>query len=159
MAKEAQELYDFLKRIGSPGEAVLPGIVKDVHGDDTCDVEADGLVYYEVRLKAAVADEQKGILPKPKVGSVVIIERIGSEKSDEYQVVLFSELDAWSLEIATTKFLIDADGFELSKTGADLKTILNLLVQATQQIVVLAGNGPNYQKLVEATTKIETLFK
>ena len=128
MAKEAQELFDLLRGMNKAEATVLPGIVQDVNDDDTIDVEVDGLVYYEVRLKASVASGLKGIKPKPAVGSVVVMERLGDERSAEYQVVLYSELTEYSIEIANAKLLMDAGGFQLKKGNDTLAKVFDDLI-------------------------------
>ena len=159
MAKGAQELYDFLQGMNRKDAAVMPGIVKAVNSDDTLEVDSDGLTFYDVRQKAAVKEEQKGLLYTPVVGSVVIIERIGDDRSTEYQVVLYSELESWSIEIITAKLLMDAEGFLMQKGSDSLKEILTLIIEAVQAIIVIQGHNPDRLRLQQAMNKVNNLLK
>lgn len=159
MSKGAKELYDALKRINSPGASVLPGVVKSVNSDDTVDVDVAGVTFFDVLCQSSVNGGQKGIKIKPAVDSVVLIERIGDQKSDEYVVIMYSEIDESSTEIDTVKMLMDADGFILQKGNDTLLNIIVMIIDAVSKTVVLQGTNPDHAALIQAKTKVQNLFK
>lgn len=159
MSKTAKEFYEVLKNIASPNANVLPAIVKKVNGNDTVDVDVNGVTYYDVNLKASEKSGQKGIRIKPAVDSLILIERIGDQKSDEWVVLMYSEVDEVLFEIAAAKFLMDKDGFIVSNGADTLKDAIKLIIEAVQVIVVLQGKSPDYAKLTQALTKLNKVFK
>lgn len=159
MSKTANELYEALKKITDPGVDVLPAVVKRVNENDTVDADVDGIIYYGVNLKAAEKAGQKGIRIKPAVDSMVLIERIGDTKSDEYALLMFSEVDEVLFEIEAAKFLMDKDGFIVANGIDSLKDVIKLIIEAVQVTVVLQGKGPDYVKLTQAMQKLNNVFK
>lgn len=159
MSKTARELYDYLQKIASPEANVLPAIVKKVNDNDTVDVDVDGITYYGVNLKASEQQGQKGVRIQPAVESLVLIERIGDKRSDEFAVILFSEVDQVLFEIATAKFLMDTNGFIVANGVDSLKDVIKLIIEAVQVIVVLQGKSPDYAKLIQAMQKLNSVMK
>ena len=159
MSKAAQELYHLLKGMTSTDANVFPAIVKKINSDDTIDVELDGLVLPDVQCQSAVINGQKGIKIKPAIDSVVMVEHIGDRKSDEYMVVLYSDIDEHSIEIATMKFLMDANGLLVKKGNDTLLEALELIIEGVMQIIVLKGRNPNYAKLQQALTKLKNILR
>lgn len=159
MSKTAKELYDYLQKIASPDANVLPAIVKKVNDNDTIDVDVDGVTYYDVNLKAAEKQGQKGIRIKPAVDSLVLIKRIGDKKSDEWAAAMFSEVDEVVFEIAAATFLMDKDGFVIANGMDNLKDVIKLIIEAVQVIVVLQGKSPDYARLLQATQKLNNVMK
>lgn len=128
----SKQLYDALKKLSAPGANVFPGIVKQVL-DDTIEVDVDGVIYYDVRLQS-ITEGEKGLKIKPKVNSVILLQRIGNTSSNEFYVCLFSEIDEMACEVGNTKLLQNAAGFQISKGNDSLKAILNDLINEVLKI-------------------------
>src|SRR6266516_3610493 len=136
---KTKQLYDALKKISAPGANVFPGIVNNVQ-DDRVDVDVDGVIYYDVRLQS-VTEGQKGLKLKPKVSSVVLLQRIGNTSSNEFCICLLSEIDEMTCEVAGTKLVQNADGFQISKGTDSLKAILNDLISEVLKIYAPMNTG------------------
>lgn len=108
--KKGIEVAEKIRQIVHRENDTMMAIVKEVDAEKgTCDVEIDGLIFFEVRVKSIIKDAVKGIKVLPAVKSVVVVERIG--KSNELFITMFSEIDSITWEIENMKFLADKDGF------------------------------------------------
>jgi hypothetical protein len=175
MSKAAHELYNAFKKAFGPGTDVFPAIVTAVNADGSLKVDVDGVEYPDVLVQASLSDGQKGEKVRPAVDSLIIIERIGDAKSNEFMAVLFSEIEQHTIEIGTaswdmtgagfdlkkddTVLNIGEDGFLVKKDDDTLKEVLTLIVQAVMKIIVLQGTNPDRAKLQQALTKINNLFQ
>src|SRR5690242_11034470 len=95
--KQAQELYNFLKQISVNDADVFPAIVDGVNGDGTVNVLYDE---YGIDNCIIQANDKniKGIQIKPKVGSTVLVQKVG-DTNPLFFIILFSEIDEYSNEI------------------------------------------------------------
>jgi hypothetical protein len=156
MTPEA-EIIERLKALAKAPMQVFPATVKSVDaGALVCDVEADSVVWYEVRIQS-LAQKGKGISPLPKVGSYVLVARIGN--SNELFIAAYSEVDQVLLEISDTSFKLTGAGVEITKSGKttflqedlftiktsneSLKKILKDIIDAIGALTVTTGVGPS----------------
>jgi hypothetical protein len=136
--------------------AILPASVLAVNDDNTAKVQfSDDSIVDDARLRSVVKDGNYFLLI-PKENSIVQVARI--ENSDEYLVIAVEEITAVKVLIGGVKVEVDENGFKVENGADGLKEVLQMIIQAVQQIVVLQGNNPDYVKLQNALTKIENLF-
>jgi hypothetical protein len=154
--KGSKELYQALRAISKAEDQVLPGLVTTVE-TDTIDVDVAGVVYYGVRLKSVADGTGTGLVIKPKVGSVVLISKIG-DQGNEFFVSMYSEVDTMHFKNAAVEMKVDDTGFLIKKGSDTLLQVLKMIIESQQQIMVLYGNNPDYVKLAQATVKLENLF-
>ncbi len=138
-----------------PLNSILVQVVSVDEDEKTCEVIDDDVTYYDVRLRPVI-NGKESITVYPKVNTWALMLRI--EDDDAWQIVSVDEADKVSIKVGTTEMVLN-DGFLIKKGDDTLKIILNLIVEAVQQIVVLQGNNPDYEKLAQATTKISNLLK
>lgn len=118
--------------------------------NDVCDVtslttEKD---FFKCRLNAIETNTDNKLVLKPEVGSTVVI---GVFKGTEKAVILkFSKVAELNYVQDSTKFKIDANGFEIEREGLNLQNILkqiainqNKLNQELQKVVVAIGVTPD----------------
>lgn len=87
---EEEQLLAALKQLGHNPSGVFPAKVKEV-SDEVIDVIAfDGTEYLDVQLKATI-NGNGGMIIKPTVGSIVLVERI--DNSNRLFVTMFSEIE------------------------------------------------------------------
>lgn len=150
-----EQLTAFAAKYGPA--ALVTATVTAVNEDDTVALLfADGSTVDDARLKAVVKDGDKIILT-PAVNSKVLVGKI--ENSDECVVVSVDEITKIKVKVGNVEYNLDNTGFLFSKGTDTLKKILTNIVEATQQIVVIYGNNPDYTKLAEAQTSIENLLQ
>lgn len=147
------------RRLSAAASQAMPGIVTAVDENErTATVAIDGLPYKDVRLHAVSDGRLKGFCFIPKVGSGVMVGRIGG--SNELYVAMSSEVDRMFLTIAekqsveiTDKLLeiktdksnlkITPAGFTLIRDGAGLKKTLADLCDAINRLTVTTSSGPS----------------
>ena len=127
-----------------PGGETFPATVREVDGERcTCTVEAAGVTYEEVLLRAATLDdpEGKGAYLLPEVGSVVLVSRLGG--SNELYVAMFSEVDAAHLRIGDSTLAVTREGFVVECGASGLLSTLERLLDALCALTVTTGVGPS----------------
>lgn len=161
MAEKAEQIRQALKRMAGelgPDNSLLAQ-VKSVNSEDlTCDLYDDdsGLDYVDVRLRPVI-DANESITLFPKIDSWVLAIRI--EDSEDWMVLAAGEIDKWRLSIGTTVIEQDSIGLLIQKGDDTLKEIIQLIIEAMQQIVVLQGTNPDYLKLTEAMDKLNNVLR
>ena len=131
-----------------PAQIISAKVLSVNIDEDTIAVAVDGgLEIDDVRLKSIIKAGNKLVL-RPTVNSTVLIGRI--ENSDEWVMISPDEIDSMKLIIGDVAFEINQNGFLVKKDDKSLKDLLVLLIEAVQKIVVLEGNNPDYEKLIEA---------
>lgn len=122
-----QQITDGIRQMVSGDLATFPAKVRSVDlNNATCEIETnEGLIYYDVRLRAAIDGSATGAVLFPAPGSWVIVGRIG--KSNQLYVQMPAALS--HLTIQTEK--------------ESLKIILSDLIDAINQITVQTGTGPS----------------
>jgi hypothetical protein len=156
MTPEA-ELIAKLKALVPVPIQTFPAAVSSVDPDSlTCDVEAEGITWHEVRIQS-LFQAGKGITMLPKKDSFVLVSRIGN--SNELFVSAFSEVDQVLFEIENTTFKATNEGVEIVKdnkttflqndlftiktSNESLKKILEDLITAIGTLTVTTGVGPS----------------
>ncbi len=136
-------------------EVYYMGSVKSVDKEkDTCTVEVDGLEYKNIQL-SATKEGTKGQKLYPKVGSDVVVEKI---TSDTHAVRLFSEIEAFVIEINGLKFEA-AELFEIKKGNETLLKILQDVIREVSLILPTQGTPPNVPALMEISLRAAQLLK
>lgn len=161
MAEKAEQIRQALKRMaGELGpDNTLLAQVKSVNSEDlTCDLYDDdsGVDFVDVRLRPVI-DGKESITIFPKVDTWVLAVRI--EESDDWMIIAVGEADKWRLSIGETVIEQDSTGLLIQKQADTLKQIVQLIIESVQQIVVLQGTNPNYDKLLQATAKLNNVLR
>lgn len=120
------------------------GVVMEINEDDyTCTVsDPTDLEYYDVRLKSVVGAESEELVIVPKMNSSVLIANIGQTET-EWVVVKCNVVDKIIYKIGTLQFEMDADGYKISKSGINLKEVLDGLIDQIKLITVPTPAGPS----------------
>jgi hypothetical protein len=127
-----------------------------INENDTVKVETvGGDEIDDVRLKSVIKAGNKLILT-PKIGSTILIGRI--ESGEDWILISADEVEKVSLLINDLNIEIDENGIMVSKGDDNMKEIFGLIISAVKQIVVLQGNNPDYQKLLNAQSKVDNIF-
>jgi hypothetical protein len=150
------ELFDArVKR--NPAAVTLMGKVKSVDENEmTCVIDDDGFEIPEVRLRP-VLDGNESLTIYPKAGSWCLAVRL--EDTEEWMLIAAGEIDKYRIKQNDLVFEMDGQKFLIEKQGANLMEIIKGICEACMQIVVIQGNNPDYEKLTDALTKIQLLFK
>lgn len=159
--KQSKELYNALRKVLYNGPEVFPAFVKSVDKDNcTCDVEYDGLEIGDVRLRATIKQNEKGAKIFPKVGSVVLVQRLGEK--EEFFITFFSEVEEIKFEVEGVRFKVDASGIEMNNGNASMREVMDDLfgqVKAIsnelQKVVVAVGVTPNVPALQGINLQID----
>jgi len=138
-----------------PLNTILVQVVSVDEDAKTCVVIDDDIKYYDVRLRP-VLNGNECITIYPKVDTWVLIIKI--EDDAAYQVISVDEADKITMVVDDMEVEL-SEGISIKRGADTLKQILTLIVQATQDIMVLYGNNPDYVKLTQALTKINNVFK
>jgi hypothetical protein len=155
MTQIRKELYIKLKEINSREATIFPGIVKEVDGN-VITVDNGGVEYFNVRLQPTDS-VMKGQRLVPKVNSMVLVERVGGDDSNELAVAMFSELDEYSVEIGNVKYKHTGSGFELAKQNESLKKLMKDMLDEVKKLTVQTNTGPSSVPInIAAFTAIET---
>lgn len=120
-------------------ESVL-GKIKEVDTSvKTCTVTPleDAPDILEVRL-SAVQSPPNGIIAIPTIGSWVIV---GQTATDQPHIVMFSELDSYSILFGNTEYKLTEEGLQLSVGSNDLKEGLDALKTALLNLTVMTPQG------------------
>lgn len=141
----------------TPAAVTLMGKVKSVDENEmTCVIDDDGFEIPEVRLRPAL-DGKESLTIFPKPGSWSLAVRL--EDTDEWMLIAAGEVDKYRIKQNDLVFEMDGEKFLIEKQDANLKDIIQSICEACLQIVVIQGNNPDYEKLVDALSKIQLLFK
>ena len=160
--KTAKELHDALKKIFGTESNVIAAVITSVDKVAcTCVVEFDELQIEDVRLRAAVSPGGDGALLFPKVGSAVLVEKIGSK--EDYFITMLSEVDEVRWKVDNTTFKV-ANGFTMTAGTESVRTILVDLMAQIKLLTVPTNVGPSGVPLNAAAftaieNRIKTVFK
>lgn len=135
---------------------VMHADVVSINEDDTIKVKTvGGDEIDDVRLKSVIKAGNKLVLT-PKIASTVLIGRI--ENGEDWVLISADEVEKISLLINEVSIEVDENGLVVSKGEDNLKDIFGLIISAVKQIVVLQGNNPDYEKLIDAQNKVNNIF-
>ena len=124
---------------------VIVGEVTTVNSNFTCDITPvdGGPVYHDIRLKASVDADEKGLIIIPSVGASVILVRIGHDENNAY-VLAASKIDRYfiktesgiTLELTSSGELhLNGNAFKGVLKHDDVKHALDTLQQSVNLIV------------------------
>jgi small nuclear ribonucleoprotein (snRNP)-like protein len=131
--------------------------VTAVNADDTVAIElGNGRSVDDARLRAVVANGNRVVMV-PTLGSTVVVGKL--ENSDEYVVIMVSEVSEIKYKIGTVQVNVNDTGFLLQKGTDTLNQILTLIIEAIEPIIVLEGRNPDRVKLAQAKTKKNNLLR
>jgi hypothetical protein len=148
-------LKGFASTVG-PAPTILATVRSVDESSFTCVlVDDDGNVIPDVRLRP-VLDGSESVTLVPAVDAWALAVRI--ENDEEWMLIAAGVITKTIVKIGTTTLQQTANGFEIKKGTASLKNILTNIIQATQQILVIYGNNPDYTKLTNALTDTNNLF-
>jgi hypothetical protein len=136
--------------------ALIPAVVLSVdESDNTITVRLDNDAEIDdVQLRSVVKTGSK-IIIVPAVDSVVLIAPINN--SDEYYVVAVEAFE--KVVIKKETFTVEVtEKIKIENAVGNLKDAFINIIEATEQIVVLQGNNPNYVKLAQAKIAINSLM-
>lgn len=153
-----EALRDMAGRFG-PMQTMLAKVKSVDEDEKTCvlieEIGEDELEIPDVRLRPVAIDDN-GLIIFPKADTYVLAARI--ENDEEWMVIAVDEADKIKWTVGTCKFEVD-DGFLIKKGDNTLKDIIQMIIEAVQQIVVVYGNNPDYTKLASALTKLNLVLK
>ena len=173
MNERTEAIRKKLQEMFSGEDQVFLATVKEVDENEfTCTVLIDDeLEYTDVRLRSVIDQQKQGFAFVPKVGSMVLVGRIGN--SDQLFVALFSEVNkvlmtAGSLEVTvdpekvevkkgSSTFRQTEAGFTFTRSNEGLKKLLQDLITEITQLTVPTGVGPSGMPInAAAFTAIKT---
>ncbi len=155
MTQIKKELYIKLKQISSREATIFPAVVMEVDGN-VLTVDNGGVEYFNVRLQPTDS-VMKGQRLVPKVNSIVLVERVGGDDSNELAVAMFSELDEYTVETDKVKYKQTAGGFDLVKQNESLKKLMKDMLAEVKKLTVQTNTGPSSVPInLAAFTAIET---
>lgn len=132
----------FNNRLKEASNTSFLGKVKAVNADEcTCTIDTDDDVSYDEVLLRSVTGVEKGLLIIPKVGSKVMVSRIGGR--NELYVSMFSEIDEILVTIKNAEYSITAQGHKMNVGSSGLKKSLTDLIDAIMKMTVTTGVGPS----------------
>jgi hypothetical protein len=154
----------------------IPGTIKDVNTDDyTCSVEPSNgtSIYYGVRLKTTINDDDSGIVCIPDIGSQVLISPLFNNENVFY-VSRFSKVKKWHLKTVSNSSIefdssgnvninVDSKGKLVLKTGSggsielDSSGNVNIKSGSSGKIVTNNGTFGGVMKITPSLKKINAL--
>lgn len=136
MSEAAAKLRTALKQMFDTGSEVVTAVVTAIDEDTcTCSATVDELEITDVQLRAVI-DDKKGFVIFPKVGSTILVQKLGDK--EEFFVTMFSEIDG---------VLIQKDEDTLQLIIADLADQLKAVSAELQKVVVAIGVTPDVPAL------------
>jgi hypothetical protein len=158
MSKELEQIKDELDLFASkrgPAALVAAKVLSFNETDSTVEVELENKATIDdVQLRSVVNNEDKVVLI-PKEGSIILMAAINN--SSEYYVVAVEAVKKILIKKGNLEITID-DKVKIDKAGDSLKQAFVKSIEATQQIVVLQGNNPDYVKLAAALATINNIM-
>lgn len=148
LVKPMYKESSMIARVSSVDESEKTITVVETIGEEEIEIE-------DVRLRPVI-NNGKALVIYPKVDSYVLCLRI--EGTGEWMAVGYDQAEKIKWEVDTTVFEIK-DGVLIKRGNDTLKEIIQNIIEATQQIVVLYGNNPDYGKLATALTKLNQVLK
>lgn len=151
MGKNDDQILKAIKELGKQPDTILSATIKEVdEAAHSCTVvNIDDLEIFNVRIKAIIDEQEKGIIPIPKVDSEVTIGRFG--ESNEWQILTYSEIESYAIINDKSTFKIDAK-FSIKNDKASLKKIISEILSTLKT----ATMGP-YPFTPDVIAKFESL--
>lgn len=114
--KKEKELINKLIELGkSPKQVFQARVIAVDETNKTVEVEdANGLTFYEVRLKSAINDNGEGIITIPEIESDVLVGLINNNEQALY-VVMTDKVSKVTGKVGKSTFEITAEGVVINK--------------------------------------------
>lgn len=155
LADIKEQLADFSGRYAP--KILRTATVTAVNADDTVAIElGNGRTVDDARLRAVVANGNRVVMI-PIVGSTVVVGKL--ENSDEYVVLMVSEVSEIKDKIGTVELNVNSAGILMKKDADTMKQIAILIIEAIEPIIILEGRNPNLVKLAQAKIKVNNLLR
>ena len=159
MKREGQELNEFTKLLDlkAKGNAkVQTHWVEVVEVDwNTKTMTAKGLTddleFYDVLLGLGV------FYKKPKVGAKCLIGLILNNEAATF-LIEAEAVDELFIEVGTSTFKIDANGFLVKRDNETLKKVLNDLIVELNKIIVIQGTSINVPAMNAIKQRLNTVL-
>lgn len=127
--------------------------------ENNCVVLRDGQPeLHDVRFHATETKPGSRIVEIPAENSSVIYAIIENQAT-EAVILKCSEIEKVIIQIGTSKYEMDKDGYLISKGSDSLKKILEDLIEVVQGIIVINGRGPDLAKLIDINARLGSFFK
>ena len=159
MKREGQELNEFTKLLDlkAKGNAkVQTHWVEVVEVDwNTKTMTAKGLTddleFYDVLLGLG------SVYKKPKVGAKCLIGLILNNEAATF-LIEAEAVDELFIEVGTSTFKIDANGFLVKRDNETLKKVLNDLIVELNKIIVIQGTSINVPAMNAIKQRLNTVL-
>lgn len=119
---------------------------------------ADKDIMRVARYSAVLENNKNTIKTIPSVGSIVLTGMIENEPQSCY-LVQCNDVESVKVEIENTILEINKDGYNISREGKDLNTLVADLIDVVTAIVVVQGKGPDIGKLQAIKQDLNTILK
>lgn len=154
------EIQNALMHLGSRGVETFAATVIEVQKEKgTCTVNDGDLEYTDVQLSAVIDEDDHKFLVFPQENSTVLVSPIAEDIHRLY-VEVVSKVESISCNIGESQFLVNENGYDISRKGENLKEVLNdfitqfgSLCEELSKVVVSVGVTPNIPNI--ATIKKE----
>lgn len=159
MSDRKDMIRERLKKISGeegPIQTILLKVVNRNDGEKTITAEDDDEVQYEDIRLAAILNSNKSIIIYPAAGSFVLCQRI--EQDHDWMVIWAEKVDKMSINSGTSIMESDGTKWTIKNNAANLKDVIENIIEAVQQVVVMYGNNPDYAKLATASTLLNELM-
>lgn len=160
MGKDTELQEAFKTMFASEVQTFIATVLEVDKDEKTIKVEdQDGLDFDDVRLTSVIDDSNK-VVQFPKEHTTVLVSRIGDDDNTLF-VSAISEVESIEGVIENTNFHIDQDGYDISRDGENLKTVLNdwqaqfgKLCDEVNKIMVSIGVTPNVAAITQIKTEV-----
>lgn len=137
-------------------QAVI-GIVTSVSGN-TCTVERTGApTLYKVRLQAIEDEVDNYVRVTPKVGSIAICGVIENMNAEAF-IIQCSEIERIEVVCGNKVYKADDTGHLVQGGDDTLKEVLQLIIEAVNNIIVMDGRNPDRLKLQQSLSKLNNIL-
>lgn len=128
---KTEEIRKAIELIGRQPVTIIPGTVKSVNESaGSCEItDQEGLVKYDVRIKAAIDDQVTGLYVIPSVGSSVLIGRI--QESNEWVILAYTNFDKVIMKHESSEFVQD-DDFSLVNEKCEFRLSSKITIKNDQ---------------------------
>ena len=142
--------------------ATLIAVVDSVDEEnETCTLDDDGLLIYEVRLRALITGNEN-IIIVPKAGSYVLALRI--ENSTDWMILSCDQIGSYKIVAGNSSFEMDGEKFLIKNDSDDFKSmmddyftaILNMKFTTNTGVTITLVNALDFENL---KTRFDNFFK
>lgn len=130
--KNAQRLKEAIQGMVQSPATVWQCKVLRVNGDNTIDVDYDGIELSDVLLQS-ITGSASGQLKTPAVNSIVLISKVDPARN-EFYVLADSELDAWQCKVDNSEVKLSTAPILIKRGSETMGSILNELINQIKLI-------------------------